>query len=121
MGFAKDIENQRTRKTRRRHGIWLRVLVVTLLVAVAGLSTLAKNTQYLPKTNPAQYVTSATKMKVVHSPVVLNRDRQLPVSRIIVAPPAIWPAREDLWDVPLIPAVGVTVSMQHRSPPAFIS
>jgi hypothetical protein len=101
--------------------IWLRVAVVMLLVAVAGLSTLAKDCQYFPKTNPTRYVSSSTKMKVVHAPAVLEEDRQLPVSRISVPSPTVWPIREDRFETVLLPAIGVTVSMQHRSPPASIS
>ena len=95
--------------------------VILLLIAVAGLSTLAKDIQYFPNTNPTHYVSSSTKMKVVHAPVVLDRDRQLPLTRISLPSPAAWPIREDRLEAILIPAVGVTVSMQHRSPPALIS
>jgi hypothetical protein len=120
MSLPEQKMNRRMRELHSRD-IWLRVAVVMLLVAVAGLSTLAKNIQYFPKTNPTHYVSSSTKMKVVHAPVVLDRDRQLPVSKISVPPRTVWPIREDRLEAVLIPAVGVTVSMQHRSPPASIS
>jgi hypothetical protein len=92
-----------------------------LLIAVAGLSTLAKDCQYFPKTNPTRYVSSSTKMKLAHAPVVLDGDQQLHVSRIAVPSPRVWPICEDRFEAILIPAVGVTLSMQHRSPPALIS
>lgn len=120
MSLLTQDKNQQTRKA-RPGDIGLRVTIVVLLVAVAGLSTLAKNIQYFPKTNPAHYVTSSTKMKVVHAPVVLESDRQLPARRIQAPSPAVWPVCKDRLESPLIPAVGVTISMQHRSPPAFIS
>src|ERR1700745_2401582 len=41
----------------------VQVAVVTLLVFLAGFSTLAKNVQYLPKSNPAHYLSIASKMK----------------------------------------------------------
>ena len=62
--LSEQIKNERTRESLSRD-IWLRVAVVMLLVAVAGLSTLAKNIQYFPKTSPTHYVSSSTKMKVV--------------------------------------------------------
>jgi hypothetical protein len=116
MNLPQQNKNQRMIEARFLD-IWLRVAVVMLLVAVAGLSTLAKNIQYFPKTNPTHYVTSSTKMKVVHAPVVLERDRQLPVSEVSLPSPRVWSAREDRFEGILIPAIGVTVSMQHRSPP----
>jgi hypothetical protein len=120
MSLPEQNKNQRIGEAHSRD-IWLRVAVILLLIAVAGLSTFAKNIQYFPDTNPTHYVSSSTKMKVIHAPVVLDGDRQLPVSKISVPSPTVWPIREDRLEAILIPAVGVTVSMQHRSPPASIS
>lgn len=119
MSIDREPESKAAREIPRGR-VWLRLAVVVLLISLAELSTLAKIIQYFPEANPAQYVSVATKMKIVHARVVLDGDRQLPVSRVC-APPAVWPIREDRLEAVVIPAVGVTLSMQHRSPPALTS
>jgi hypothetical protein len=94
--------------------------MVLLLFAVAGLSTLAKNSQYFPKSNPTHYVNIATKMKAAPSRVVVQRERLSPVAK--VPPPKSEAlnrhAVKEEADLPF-PAVGITVSIQHRSPPSL--
>lgn len=92
--------------------------VILLLFAVAGLSTLAKNSQYFPKSNPTHYVNIASKMKVAPTPVVLERAPLYPVAKVIPPQPCA-PRNHGVEEITLpSPSIAVTVSIQHRSPPS---
>jgi hypothetical protein len=101
--------------------IWPRVAVLFLLVALTGLSTFAKYTPYLPRTNPSHFVNHATKMKVAQSPVVLDRVPLYPVATVIPPRPAYRPRCTDRPVAPPIQLIGLTVSLQHRSPPSSLA
>jgi hypothetical protein len=105
-------------QTRR---VYLKVGVVMLLVAIAGFSTLAKNSQYLSRSNPAHYINISSKMKVSHLPVVIDRTPLHPVARFIPPQPEMRIARVVEEEIPALPSIGVTVSLQHRSPPICLS
>ena len=97
----------------------LNISIVLMLFAVAGLSTLAKNSQYFPKSNPTHYVNIAAKMKPAPSRVVVQRERLSPVAKVLPPKSEVlnrYAAKEEA-NLPL-PSVGVTVSVQHRSPPS---
>src|SRR5580704_11929490 len=99
----------------------LNISIVLMLFAVAGLSTLAKNSQYFPKSNPTHYVNIATKMKAAPSRVVVQRERLSPVAKLLPPKSEVlnrYAAKEEA-NLPL-PSVGVTVSVQHRSPPSSL-
>lgn len=93
-------------------------LVLLLLIAVVGLYTLAKNGQYFPKTNPVRYVSLSIKMNVAHAPVVIAGDKLQLIAR--VAPPrlVLRVSRLEQFEATPVQRIGVTVSMQHRSPPS---
>ncbi len=96
-------------------------LVLLLLVAVVGLSTLAKNGQYYPRTNPVRHVSLSIKMNVAHAPIVILGDKLEPVAR--VAPPrsAVRITRLEQFEATPVQEISVTVSMQHRSPPPSLA
>jgi hypothetical protein len=95
--------------------------VIVLLFAVAILSTLAKNSQYFPKSNPTHYVNIASKMKVAAPPVLLERAPRCPIAKVVMLQPRA-PRKHEIDQVlPLPPSIGVTVSIQHRSPPSSLS
>jgi hypothetical protein len=104
-----------------RSAIWPRAAVIFLLVALAGLSTFAKYTPYLPKTDPSHFVNNATKLKVAQTPVVLDRTPLHPFTVIVPPRPAYRPRRTDKPVAPPIQLIGLTVSLQHRSPPTSLS
>jgi len=105
-------------QTRR---VYLKIGVVMLLLAIAGFSTLAKNSQYFSRSNPAHYINICSKMKVSHSPVVIDRTSLRPVARFIPPQPEMRIARMVEEEIPARPSIGVTVSLQHRSPPLSLS
>jgi len=101
--------------------VYLKVGVVLLLFAIAGFSTLAKNSQYLSQSNPAHYINISSKMKVSHLPVVIDRTPLRPVARFIPPQPEMRIARVVEEEIPALPSMGVTVSLRHRSPPPSLS
>ena len=104
-----------------RSSIWQRAAVLFLLVALAGLSTFAKYTPYLPKTDPSHFVNNATKLKVAQSPLVLDRTSLYPVATVVPPRPAYRPRRSEEPATPPIQVIGLTVSIQHRSPPSSLA
>jgi hypothetical protein len=102
--------------------IFVRIaLVLLLLVAVASLSTLAKDGQYFPRTNPVRHVSLSTAMNVAHPPVVIAGDRLQSVARVAPPPPAVRVTRLEQFETAPVQRISVTVSMQHRSPPSSLA
>ena len=92
-----------------------------LLVAVASLSTLAKNSVYYPHGSHIKYVNIASKMKVAKSPVVFERAALQPVCRLDPpAPEYAKPVRIEP-PVPEIQPIGLVVSPQRRPPPEILA
>ena len=109
----------RNRASDRRLG--LKVGILLLLVAIAGFSTLAKNSQYFSKSNPAHYINISSKMKVTALPAAIDREPIRHVARFIVPQPQTRMPRVVRKEIPLLPSIAVTVSLQHRSPPFFLA
>jgi hypothetical protein len=101
--------------------IYLKVGVVILLLSIAGFSTLAKNSQYFSKSNPAHYINDSSKMTVNQLPVVIDRTPLRAVARFVPPQAEMRIAQEAEEEIPALPSMGVTVSLQHRSPPIFLS
>jgi hypothetical protein len=110
-----------TRQTADPRRLCLKVGVVMLLLAIAGFSTLAKNSQYFSKSSPAHYLNISSKMTVGHSPVVIDRTPLRPVARFIPPQPDARITHVVREEIPPLPSIGVTVSLQHRSPPVPLS
>lgn len=112
-----------TRIDSERHQLWLkwskRVAVLLLLLAVPALSTLAKDSWYLPQANTGHYLTGAIKMKVVHSRLLAGHRPLLPVAKAVPPLPEVPKVRPSEPELS-VPSVAVTVSLRHRSPPAPI-
>ena len=73
------------------------------------------------QSNPARYVDIATKMTEGHLPAVINRTPQLPVARFVPPQPEMQITQVVRAEIPALPSIGVTVSLQHRSPPISLS
>jgi hypothetical protein len=101
--------------------VCLKVGVVMLLLAIAGFSTVAKNSQYFSKSSPAHYLNISSKMMVGHSPVVIERTPLRPVARFVPPQPATRITHVVREEIPPLPSIGVRVSLQHRSPPILLS
>jgi hypothetical protein len=101
----------------------IRVVVVALLVFLAGFSTLAKNVQYLPKSNPAHYLSIASKMKADSDCTVTQLKLQptQPSSRLLI-PEAVIPVFTfDPREAPFIQQISITVCLRYRAPPITLS
>lgn len=98
-----------------------RLAVLLLLVAIAGFSTAAKNSQYYSRSSPAHYLNISSKMKANAAPVVIDRAPLQIVERLLapVFELVSHPAVED--DIPPAASLAVTLTLQHRSPPSFVS
>jgi hypothetical protein len=93
--------------------------VVLLLFAVAGLSTLAKTSQYFPKSHPTHYVNISNKMKVATA-AVLEHAPLHPVAKVVF-PQGPAPKNRDIEHISVLATpIGITVSTQHRSPPLLL-
>ena len=95
--------------------------VVLLLFAVTALSTLAKNSQYFSRSNPAHYINIASKMTQSDLPAVVDRTPLRPVARFIPPRPETRITQVVRAEIPALPSISVTVSLQHRSPPISLS
>lgn len=93
-------------------------LLTLLLFAVPTLSTLAKDSWYLPQSNPGHYLNIASKMQVPHCPIVFEKTPLQATAKLAPPQPAA-PSIREADSEPPKPALGVTVSLQHRSPPFF--
>ena len=99
--------------------ILARSVVVLLILAVASLSVVATHGRYLPESDPVHFLPTATKMNVA-APVALAP----PVYAIV----GVVPAQPDFWSQPFrafqkleLRQIGLTVALQHRSPPSFLA
>jgi len=91
--------------------------ILLLLVAVAGLSALARHSQYLPKSNPTHYFSSITKMEVDQLPLVFFPAPMFAVAMVVPDEPAFQRSPRAASQRIDIPQIGLVVSLQHRSPP----
>jgi hypothetical protein len=97
-----------------------KIAIVLLLVGIAGLTTAAKDGQYYPAANPARQVSLSTKMNLNHVPVGFRRAPLEKVAQIVVARPRPTMCRPVEPELLLIEGLAITLSEQHRSPPAFV-
>jgi hypothetical protein len=99
-----------------------RILVFLLLLAVPTLSTLAKDSAYLPQSNNAHFINIAAKMKVMDAPAVVGEPQAvLPLIALVIPEPKIPVKRQDQLEVPPVPKVSLKVCLQHRSPPIVLA
>jgi hypothetical protein len=101
----------------------VQVAVVTMLVFLAGFSTLAKNVQYLPKSNPAHYLSIASKMKA-NSDCTITQLKLQPTqqSSQLVIPEAVIPVFTfDPREAPFVQRISLIVSLRYRAPPITLS
>jgi hypothetical protein len=96
-----------------------RVAILALLFAVAGFATAAKKSWYSPRSNPAHYLSISSKVKVSVAQVDLaDTQFRVPVARVVVTQLIRRTNHPPIENAPPVPQIGVTVSLQHRSPPS---
>jgi hypothetical protein len=97
-----------------------RTAVVLLLLAIPILSTLAKQSWYLPQADTAHYLNGAIKMKVSHAPLLVRWEPTVPVVKF-VPPPSPFEKTKNEEPNPPAPDTGLAISLQRRPPPSAIS
>jgi hypothetical protein len=113
--------NPMQRRLAPKH-VFGKTAILLLLLAVINVSAFAKHAQFLPESDPIHYLSSATKMNVDHSPVIIGLAQTGRITNFV-------PPRPELRSISVIPSqkvaiteISVIVSLQHRSPPsAFLS
>lgn len=95
-----------------------RAAILLLVLAVAGLSIVAKRNQCLPKSNPAHYLAAANRVNLNHAPVVLDRVPLRPVAMLILPQPVVRRTQMNRREMPPVQRISLALSLQHRSPPA---
>jgi hypothetical protein len=101
----------------------IQVAVVALLVFLAGFSTLAKNVQYLPKSNPVHYLSIASKMKANSDCAVAElklQPAQLSPRLLIPEPVLVLPSFHSR-EASFVPRVSLIACLQYRAPPITLS
>jgi hypothetical protein len=97
-----------------------RIGIVLLLLAVPALSTLAKESWYLPQADTAHYLNGAIKMKVSPTKLAVNREPLLLMAEVVPPLPQTSSIRR-AQPKPSGPDIGIIISLRHRSPPlAFL-
>lgn len=101
----------------------IRLVVVALLVFLAGFSTLAKNVQYLPKSNPAHYLSIASKMKANSDCTVAQLKLQptQPSSRLVIPEAVLSVFTFDPREAPFVQRISLIACLQYRAPPITLS
>src|ERR1700739_3655226 len=97
----------------------VRVVVLVLLVFLAGLSTLAKNVKYLPKSNPARYLSIACKMKASSDcfPAPVKPPFAQPSWCLLVPERVDFVYNSDPVEAPPVQRVSLLSCLRHRGPP----
>lgn len=119
-GFPHEATARRAEQINGKR-IWMRAGVLVLLLAVAALSTLAKNSQYSSHRTEARFVNIASKMNAAKSPVAFKRAPLQPVCRLVPpSPEYAEPVRIEP-PMPEIQPIGLVVSPLRRPPPDILA
>jgi hypothetical protein len=112
---------QDSRTNGARGDSWLgftRALVLLLLCAIPTLSTLAKDSIYLPQSDTAHFINIAAKMKVADVTVTVIAPQLAEPSITLELPqPEIRVTRQDQLEGPQVRKVSLASCLRHRSPP----
>jgi hypothetical protein len=93
-------------------------LLALLLFAVPTLATSAKDSWYLPQSNPGHYLNIASKMQVRHCSIIPEKTPLQTTAKLAIPQPIAGRIRQADSEPPK-PFIAVTLSLQHRSPPSF--
>jgi hypothetical protein len=94
--------------------------MLLLLVALAGLATLAKHSEYLPEANPTHFLSISAKMEAAHLPVLIVPGQACVLSELLSSRPTFRARRTVQREKLRFQEVDLSVSLQHRPPPFFL-
>ena len=102
--------------------VWKRAVILLLLLAVPALSTLARHSWYLSPSDVGHFLLTASRTKVAHAPSVVEAP-QTERTVVVMTAPEPEAHNRTRWTPetpPQTPSIGITVSLQHRSPPVAL-
>lgn len=106
----------------RSKRIPVRTATCLLVLAVAGLSTLAKDSKYLPKSHLLHHFSKVTKMEVVELSVHFAPAQAIhPVDKVAPHDPEVFAVPLEESGQIILPLNSVMVSFQDRAPPFFLA
>ena len=105
----------------RSQRILVRAALLLLLFAVTVLSTLAKDANYLPKSNPLQHFAKSTKMELVHHPPDSDPSSTPSVSGVVPPQPGFFARLLVQSESPAFYLTALAVFFQRRAPPSLLA
>ena len=103
----------------RSKRILVKTVAFLLFFAVAGLSTLAKQSKYLRESNPLSHFSQSTKMELVHHSFDYVPATTGAASRIVFPQPEFSSALPIPPDGLTLHQIELAVCFQHRAPPSL--
>jgi len=94
-------------------------VALPLLIAVAGLRIVGKANRALPRSNPAHYISDATKMEQTQTRTIPERPPLRMVSSLAPQTETAHQDRRDETDLSPPNQLTLTSSTQYRSPPVI--
>ena len=102
------------------NGIIRKTATLLLIVAVVGLLVTATHGRYQPESDPVHFLYTAAKMKVAPPPVCLPPPACV-FPNVLSPQPNLWTAFRIKSEKFEFRQVGLSVALQHRSPPFLLS
>jgi hypothetical protein len=103
---------------RRRSGqAAAKIAVVLLLILLAGFAATLKFGLYFPQGDPIGHVAKCNKINVAHAPDTCDSAPVETATEIVPPEPRCETFRREPPPPPIIRMLGLTLSLQHRSPP----
>jgi len=100
--------------------VWMKIATIFFLFAVASLPIAAKKNSRLPRSNPAHFTSSATKMEQTQPPATQDRASLHQVSIVVPRRVPLRDARRDDAELPPLNQEALRLSVQHRAPPSLV-
>jgi hypothetical protein len=96
--------------------------VLLLLILLAGYAATLKFGQYFPQDDPIAHAAMSNKMNVAHTPATYDSAPVETATEIVRPQPRCETFHREPPPPPVIQLLGLTLSLQHRSPPpSFVS
>jgi len=95
--------------------------IALLLIAVAGLSVSARYSHYVQKSSQLRFCASVTRVEVDQLPVFLIPAQVTATATIVTPEFEFYYSLLSNYRKIDLPQIGLTLSLQHRSPPSFLA
>ena len=97
-----------------------KIAILLLLVFLAAFSTTLKYGQYFPQGDPIGHAARSSKMDVAHSPATCDSAPVETATELVPPEPRCEKFRREPPPPLVIQLLGLTLSLQHRSPPSSL-